>query len=251
MKWKELSKDVLGYKPKSKAECLEKTIEKFVIPLKTTCGPILYISRQEIPKHYSFLGEELPSRVVLDSNVLGRIIKRSYCMEYEFWKNGIKIIENIENGRMEGKILKKSLIHIDKIFNQTNFKTNDPKVKELIKKTIFSTPHLGVKNDPKIDSVKNKYWDVINNYNLKAEDIEDLAFAYVADKEAAFIITYDTFLLSEPYGLPKSFTPEELLGYKIPTERCKTFCEHAQKAKNAIHSLNLEVKFPQKIIGKK
>ena len=82
--------------------------------------------------------------------------------------------------------------------------------------------------------MKQEYGQVINSYNLNSEDIDDLFVARVAKKEGASILTYDTFLLSNIPDLPKAFTPEEFLGFEMPSEKCRASCGYAKSYNQSV-----------------
>ena len=233
--WKDLCKEVLGYVPESKAGCLEDVVEKFVIPETYTCG-VLYVQKSDkkIPRRFYRFGGEMPQRVVVDSNVLGCIVRKSSCNEFEYWKNCADLLRRIEDGRMEGKIIESTLEHVDRIIEKAKYVGSD--VKELIRKTILAVPNLGIKSNPKLQTVRQNYADVISEYRLRVEDIDDLMVADAASKEGASIATYDSLLLTGIPELPKAFTPEEILGLKIPYEKCLKFCRYANNAERIVEA---------------
>lgn len=235
MAWRDLCVEVLGYVPDSKVNCLEYLVEKFVSPSLSTCG-VLYSQRSnvEVPKRYFFIGGEMPQRFVIDTNVFDRILTKKCCSEFEYWRNCTELLRRIEEGKAEGKILNKAEKNIDTILSKSDCNSQD--AKELMKKTILSIPNLAVKNEPRMSTVLSKYSDVIEEYRLKPEDYEDLSIAHFAEKEGALIATYDSFFLAGIPELPKAFTPEELLGFKTPPERCFGFCDYAARSSMIVNA---------------
>lgn len=217
---KKLAKELFGFVPVRYIDYIEYIIENYIEP-------------ERIPYIPMFLEERIPKverkiSVVFDTSVLGFIVlkceSRTDGIAVSHWKNCLEVIKMVEEKKIEGYIVERSLEALEKVLNKVNWKKEErlEETKELMLRSFKSLSQEGVRvvKEPPFDEVVKKLGYLTVNREINSKDIyEDLPFILVAIKRGIkHVLTYDKVLLSKEFqGQLKEehtvtmCTPEQLL----------------------------------------